>query len=76
MKILALDLGRLNTMCCFFDTATREHRFFTAATDPGYLSTVFQGEKIDKDDAFKLARMVAINKLKNAIRARFFHIVT
>ncbi|MCB0321838.1 MAG: hypothetical protein KDD60_13010 [Bdellovibrionales bacterium] len=47
MKILALDLGKFNTMCCFFDTATREHRFLTAATDPGYLSAVFHSEKID-----------------------------
>ena len=26
MKILALDLGKFNTMCCFFDTKTRKHR--------------------------------------------------
>jgi hypothetical protein len=27
MKILALDLGKFNTMCGYFDTATRKHRF-------------------------------------------------
>jgi len=108
MKILALDLGKFNTMCCFFDTATRKYRFLTAKTDPTYLTTVFKSEKIDlvvmeacgpsgwindlaqslglktfvcstneeawrwanvkrktdKDDALKLARMVAMNELK------------
>jgi transposase len=47
MNILALDLGKFNTMCCFFDTATRKHRFLSAATNPDYLSTVFKSEKID-----------------------------
>jgi len=47
MNILALDLGKFNTMCCFFDTATRKHRFLTAATDSAYLTTVFKNEKID-----------------------------
>lgn len=47
MNILALDLGKFNTMCCFFDTATRKHRFLNAATNPDYLSTVFKSEKID-----------------------------
>ena len=108
MKILALDLGKFNTMCCFFDTATRKYRFLTAATEPAYLTTVFKSEKIDlvvmeacgpsgwindlaaslglktfvcstneeawrwanvkrktdKDDALKLARMVAMKELK------------
>jgi transposase len=108
MLILALDLGKFNTMCCFFDTATRKYRSLTAATNPDYLSTVFKSEKIDlvvmeacgpsgwindlaqslglktfvcstneeawrwanvkrktdKDDALKLARMVAIKELK------------
>jgi hypothetical protein len=47
MNILALDLGKFNTMCCFFDTATRKYRFLTAKTDPTYLTTVFNSEKID-----------------------------
>ena len=25
MKILALDLGKFKTRCCFFDTETRKH---------------------------------------------------
>jgi transposase len=108
MNILALDLGKFNTMCCFFDTAKRKPRFLTAATNPDYLTTVFKSEKIDlvvmeacgpsgwindlavslglktfvcstneeawrwanvkrktdKDDALKLARMVAMKELK------------
>ena len=47
MKILALDLGKFKTMCCFFDTETRKHEFLNAATDRNYLTTVFQKHKID-----------------------------
>jgi hypothetical protein len=47
MKMLALDLGKFNTMCCCFDTATRKYRFLTAKTDPTYLTPVFKSEKID-----------------------------
>jgi len=47
MKILALDLGKFNTMCCFFDTRSREHSCLNAATDRGYLTTVFKSHKVD-----------------------------
>lgn len=47
MKILALDLGKFNTMCCFFDTKTRRHTFLNATTDRHYLSTVFKKHKVD-----------------------------
>ena len=47
MKILALDLGKFNTMCCFFDTETRKHTFLNAATDRNYLTTVFKNHPID-----------------------------
>ncbi len=47
MKILALDLGKFNTMCCFFDTKTRKAEFLTAATDRHYLSTIFKDRKVD-----------------------------
>ncbi len=30
MIILAIDLGKFNSMCCFFDTATQGHRFQAA----------------------------------------------
>ena len=42
MKILALDLGKFKTMCCFFDTETRKHEFHKVATDRIYLTTVFK----------------------------------
>ena len=45
MKILALDLGKFNTMCCFFDTKTRKVEFLTAATDRRYLAVVFKKHK-------------------------------
>lgn len=47
MKILALDLGKFNTMCCFFDTKTRKAEFLTADTDRHYFSTIFKKHKID-----------------------------
>ncbi len=47
MNILALDLGKFNTMCCFYNTTTRKYHFLTAATDPNYLTSVFKSEKID-----------------------------
>ena len=47
MKILALDLGKFNTMCCFFDAKTRKVEFLTAATDRRYLTVVFKKHKID-----------------------------
>jgi transposase len=47
MKILALDLGKFNTMCCFFDTETRKHTFLNATTDRVYLTTVFKKHTID-----------------------------
>ena len=47
MKILALDFGKFNTMCCFFDTNSRKHEFLNATTDRNYLETVFRKHKID-----------------------------
>jgi hypothetical protein len=46
-KILALDLGKFKTMCCFFDTKSRKHSFLLAATERNYLTTVFQKHPID-----------------------------
>jgi transposase len=47
MKILALDLGKFNTMCCLFDSNTRKHTFLNATTDRHYLTTVFKNHKVD-----------------------------
>ena len=32
MMILSVDLGKFNTVCCFYATKTRKHRFATIAT--------------------------------------------
>ena len=42
MKILALDLGKFNTMCCYFDTKTRKYEFINATTDRDYLTKIFK----------------------------------
>lgn len=47
MRILALDLGKFNSMCCFFDSQTRKYSFLLANTDRHYLSTVFKKHKCD-----------------------------
>ncbi len=47
MKTLALDLGKFNTMCCFFESKTRKHFFLNATTDRSYLTTVFKKHKVD-----------------------------
>ena len=35
--ILAIDLGKFNSMCCFFDPGSQESRFQTVPTNRGYL---------------------------------------
>ena len=47
MNILAIDLGKFNSMCCFFNTQTQEHRFQAAATTRQYLTAVLANHKID-----------------------------
>ena len=47
MNILAIDLGKFNSMCCFFDTTTQEHRFQAAATTRSYLTAVLKNHEID-----------------------------
>jgi transposase len=49
MKIIAFDLGKFNTMCCFFDSKTRKHSFLNAAIERNYLETIFRKHKIDVD---------------------------
>ncbi|MBL8854387.1 MAG: hypothetical protein JNK57_10485 [Planctomycetaceae bacterium] len=50
VKILALDLGKFNTMCCFFDTNTRKLTFLNATTERRYLEAFFKQSKIDLFD--------------------------
>ena len=47
IKILALDLGKFNSTCCFFDTKTRKARFLTTPTQREYLTAVFSDNKAD-----------------------------
>ena len=47
LEILALDLGKFNTMCCFFDTKTRKYSFLNAPTERNYLNTLFKNHKVD-----------------------------
>ncbi|TWU28000.1 IS110 family RNA-guided transposase [Novipirellula artificiosorum] len=47
MKILALDLGKFNTMCCFFDTKTRKSRFLTTPTERQHIASVLKNAKVD-----------------------------
>jgi hypothetical protein len=47
MIILALDLGKFNTMCCFLDNNTRTHSFLNALTDRDYLTTVLKNHPLD-----------------------------
>ena len=47
MNILAIDLGKFNSMCCFFDAKTQEYRFQAAATTRSYLTAIFENHKID-----------------------------
>ncbi|XZE36093.1 hypothetical protein SH501x_001647 [Pirellulaceae bacterium SH501] len=47
MMILALDLCKFKTMCCFFDTKTRKAEFQVAATERDYLAKVFASRKVD-----------------------------
>jgi transposase len=47
MIILAIDLGKFNSMCCFYDTQTQKYRFQTVATSRMYLTTVFKTHDID-----------------------------
>ncbi len=47
MNILAIDLGKFNSMCCFYETDTQKYRFQAAATTREYLKAVFKNHKID-----------------------------
>ncbi|MCH7725364.1 MAG: IS110 family transposase [Planctomycetes bacterium] len=47
MIILAIDLGKFNSMCCFFDTRTQKHEFLNAATTRRYLTSVLTHHQVD-----------------------------
>lgn len=47
MMILSMDLGKFNTVCCFYDTKTRKHRFETIATRRSHVEHVLSLQKVD-----------------------------
>jgi hypothetical protein len=47
MIILALDLGKFNTMGCIYNSKTRKHEFIDATTERTYLTTLLKKTKCD-----------------------------
>lgn len=47
MLILAIDLGKYNSMCCFYDTNTQKAEFQKAETTRRYLTAVMKSREID-----------------------------
>ena len=47
MKILALDLGKFNSVCCFFDSETRKPNFITTPTKREHIDSIFKDAKVD-----------------------------
>jgi len=47
MKILALDLGKFNSVCCLFDSKTRKTKFVTTPTTREHFDVIFQDTKCD-----------------------------
>jgi len=48
MIILAIDLGKFNSMCCFYNTETRKYSYWNAATERGYMEMFLRGHHIDQ----------------------------
>jgi len=46
MMTLALDLGKFNTMCCFFDSETLKHEFIVVETQREYLTKIFNRKHV------------------------------
>jgi hypothetical protein len=47
LRILALDLGKFNTTCCFFDSKTGKHSFLNAAIERNDFNKFFKKHKND-----------------------------
>ncbi|TWU19732.1 IS110 family transposase [Allorhodopirellula heiligendammensis] len=47
MKILALDLGKFNSVCCLFDSKTRKTQFVSTPTTREHFGVIFQDTKAD-----------------------------
>ncbi|MEM9940404.1 MAG: hypothetical protein AAF939_02365 [Planctomycetota bacterium] len=46
-NIIAIDLGKFNSMFCFYNTATNEYSTALAATDRGYFESVLKSHQPD-----------------------------
>ena len=42
MLIIAIDLGKFNSVACLYNTQTQKHQFETLATDRGFFETLFK----------------------------------
>ena len=47
MMILSMDLGKFNTVCCFYDTANHKYRFETIQTKRNHVDHVLGLENLD-----------------------------
>ncbi|WP_286762487.1 MULTISPECIES: IS110 family transposase [Rhodopirellula] len=47
MNILALDLGKFNSVCCFFNDKTRRAKFLTTPTTPEHLTRILRESKAE-----------------------------
>ena len=47
MKIIAIDLGKFNSMVCFYDSAAQETEFLSTATRRDYLEKVLKHHECD-----------------------------
>ncbi len=47
MRIISLDLGKFNSMVCFYDSSTQDHRFDLASTNRRYLKKLLETHECD-----------------------------
>ena len=47
MNIIAIDLGKFNSMICFYETTTQKHSFAKATTGKGYFRSVLESHQAD-----------------------------
>src|SRR5690349_7184821 len=50
-RILALDLGKFNSVLCVYDPATHDHRFVSAATTPQTIHDLLVAHQSDDPSA-------------------------
>ena len=47
MNIIAIDLGKFNSMVCFYESGTQKHRFATATTEKSYFRSLLSNHPVD-----------------------------